>query len=417
LKVKIEIRRLLVLVASLLALAAPASAGADTVTDWNAHASNALFTVAGQPPPVGVQHMAMVHAAMYDAVNSIDRGYEPYLSSGRGFGAFWASKEAAGATAAYRVLVSIVPSQQAQLEQLYQASLAALPNTSAKWIGVSIGGRAASAMIDARTNDGRFGACCFATGTLPGQWRPVLPSFVNDPSGWVRNVKPFAVQSSSQFRSDGPFALTSAEYAAEFNQVKAIGSLNSATRTAAQTNAALYWAENPPRTWNRIARGLSAREGLTLEQNARLFALMNVSAADMAITVWDDKAFWGFWRPITAIREAHLDGNPATTADPDWLSLIVSPPYPEHSSGATGQAGAYTKSMEHFFGTNDLGWSDTNLGGLSRTYTSLSQARDEVVDARVWSGIHFLRADVHGALIGTNVADWVAANYFRPVGG
>ena len=133
------------------------------------------------------------------------------------------------------------------------------------------------------------------------------------------------------------------------------------------------------------------------------------------INVWDDKAFYGFWRPITAIREAHLDGNAATTADPDWLPLLENPPYPDHSSGASGQAGAFSKALEHFFGTNDIAWSDTNLGGQTRSFTRLSDARNEVVDARVWSGIHFLRADVHGALIGTNVADWANANFFQPV--
>jgi hypothetical protein len=232
-----SMRRLLVLVAT-LALAVPATAQADTVTDWNLNASNALFNTAAQPPPVGSLHMAMVQGAVYDAVNAIDGRFEPYLFPGRR-AAFWASKDAAAATAAYRVLVSIVPAQQAQLQQLYNASLAALPNTSAKWIGVSIGGRAADAMIAARTGDGRFGAPGFPVGTLPGQWRPVLPAFVNDPNGWVRNVKPFLLQTQSQFRSAGPFPLTSAAYAAEFNQVKSIGSLTSATRTMFQTNASL----------------------------------------------------------------------------------------------------------------------------------------------------------------------------------
>ena len=404
--------RLLVLVA-VLALAAPAVARADTVTDWNANASNALFTVAGQAPPVGVLHMAMVHGAVYDAVNAIDGRYEPYLYRGRR-GAFWASKDAAAATAAYRVLVSIVPAQQAQLELLYNASLAALPNTSAKWIGVGNGEHAAAAMIAARTNDGRFGAPGFPVGLLPGQWRPVLPAFANDPNGWVRNVKPFVLQSPSQFRSAAPFPLTSAAYATEFNQVKAIGSLNSATRTMFQTNSAMYWAESPVRTWNRIMRTLSAQRGLTLEENARLFAMANMVVADTAINVWDDKAFYGFWRPITAIREADLDGNAATVADPNWLPLLANPPYPDHTSGASGVAGGFTKALEYVLGTDNVAWSDTNLGGLTRSFTRLSDARNEVVDARVWSGIHFLRPDVLGALVGTNVADWANTHFFRP---
>ncbi len=301
-----------------------------------------------------------------------------------------------------------------QLEQLYNASLAKLPNTSGKWIGISIGGRAADAMIAARTGDGRFGACCFPTGTLPGQWRPVLPAFVNDPAGWMRNVKPFLLESQSQFRSAGPFPLTSAAYATEFNQVKTVGSLNSATRTMFQTNSSLYWAENGVRTWFRIFRTVSAQEGLTLEENARLFAMFSTTVADALINVWDDKAFYGFWRPITAIREAHLDGNAATTADPDWLPLIANPPYPDHSSGASSAAGAAARTMQNFFGTDDIAWTDTNVGGQTRSFTQASTAMNEVVDARVWSGIHFLRADQHGAQIGRQVADWANANYFRP---
>ena len=333
-----KIRRAVVSVVALLALAVPSTAGADTVTDWNGHASNALYTVAGQAPTVGTLHMAMVHGAVYDAVNAIGGSHEPYLFQGRP-GVFWASKDAAAATAAYRVLVSIVPAQRPQLEQVYNASLAALPDTSAKWIGIGIGERAAAAMIAARTNDGRFGAPGFPVGLLPGQWRPVLPAFANDPAGWVRNVKPFVVQSSSQFRTAGPDALTSTAYATEFNEVKAIGSLNSVTRTMFQTNSAMYWAESPARTWNRIFRTVSAQRGVSLEDNARLFALFNLSAADTFINVWDDKAFYRFWRPITAIREANLDGNAATSPDPDWLPLIATPPYPENTSGASSLAG------------------------------------------------------------------------------
>ena len=408
-----RIRRALAPFFALVALTAPATAGADTVTDWNALASNALFTVAGQAPTVGTLHMAMVHGAVYDAVNSIDGSHEPYLFRGRP-GVFWASQDAAAATAAYRVLVSIVPSQQPQLEQLYNASLAALPNTSGKWIGISNGERAAAAMIAARTNDGRFGAPGFPVGLLPGQWRPVLPAFANDPAGWVRNVKPFVLQSPSQFRTAGPDALTSAAYATDFNEVKAIGSLNSATRTMFQTNSALYWAESPARTWNRIFRTVSAQRGVSLEDNARLFALFNLSAADTLINVWDDKAFYRFWRPITAIREANLDGNAATSPDPDWLPLIATPPYPENTSGASSLAAAATRTLQQFFGTDNVAWTDTNLGGLTRSFAHPSDAVNEVVEARIWSGIHFRRADVQGAAVGTQVSNWTNANYLRP---
>ena len=410
------------LVATLVVLAAPAAARADTVSDWNLNASNALFNTAAQSPPVGSQHMAMVHGAVYDAVNAVDRQYQPYLYTNRNFPLFsgilpWASKDAAAATAAYKVLISIVPAQQPALQQLYLASLATIPEWAGRSEGTRLGEEAAAAMIAARTNDGRFGAPGFPVGVLPGQWRPVLPGFVNDPNGWIRNVKPFLLQSPSQFRSAGPFALTSADYAAEFNEVKSVGSLTSTTRTAAQTNASLYWAEHSGRTWNRIFRTISAQHTLTPEESARLFAMLNMSFADTAINVWDDKAFWSFWRPITAIREAHLDGNPATTADPDWLPLIVNPPYPDHSSGASGLSGAATRTLRQFFGTNHIAWTDTNVGGQTRSFSRASDAMDEVVEARIWSGIHFRRADMHGAQIGQQVAGWADANYFRRLRG
>ncbi len=405
-------RRLLVLAVFALVLASPATARADTVTEWNTNASNALFNVAGQPPNVGVLHMAMVQGAVYDAVNAIDRKYQSYIYFTNRVQPR-ASKEAAAATAAYRVLVSIVPAQQPAIEQLYLASIAALPSAG-KSAGIAYGEEAAAAMIANRMNDGRFGPPGFPVGTAPGQWRPTLPSFVNDPNGWVRYVRPFLVKSSAQFRSAGPFPLTSAAYAAEFNEVKMVGALNSATRTMFQTNASNYWAESPIRTWNRILRNLSAQAGLSIEQNARLFAMFTLTQADSVITVWDEKAYWSFWRPITAIREADLDGNPATTADPTWLPLIANPPYSDHASGASCLAGAAARTLQQFFGTDSMSWTDTNVGGFTRSFTSFSAARDEVVSARVWSGIHFRRADVAGATIGQQVAEWREAHYFRP---
>ena len=192
-----------------------------------------------------------MHGAVYDAVNTIDRRYQPYLYQPGRFTTRrplpWTSREAAAATAAYRVLVSIVPAQQVALEQLYLASLAGIPEWSARG-GIAVGEAAAAAMIAARTNDGRFGTPGFPTGLLPGQWRPVLPALANDPAAWLRNVKPFLIERSSQFRSAGPQPLASAGYAAEFNEVKSLGQDSSTTRTFFQTNAARYWAENPPRT-------------------------------------------------------------------------------------------------------------------------------------------------------------------------
>ena len=397
--------------AALLALASPARARADAVTQWNLNASNALINTAGQAPPVSVLHLAMVHGAVYDAVNAIDGGYQPYLASPTATPRD--SKDAAVATAAYRVLVNIVPAQQPALKALYDSSLAAITDGAAKTGGINVGEATAAAMIGARTNDGRFGPFRFTVGTTPGAWRPTPPQFANDPNAWLKDVKPFLIESSSQFRSEGPQELTSNQYAKEFAEVKSVGSLTSTTRTADQALAANYWAEHPTRTWSRIFRTLAAQERLSTPESARMFAMLYLTAADALITVWADKARWSFWRPMTAIREADTDGNPRTVKDGAWVPLIANPPYPDHPSGHLGLSGSIGETLKDFFGGNKMAWSDTNNAGLSRSYTHFSQAIDEIVDARVWSGIHFRSADEQAARIGKQVAKYRDMHYFR----
>src|SRR6185503_10018597 len=210
-----------------------------------------------------------------------------------------------------------------------------------------------------------------------------------------------------QFRSAGPDPLTSRRYARDFDEVKAYGSAAAdSPRSADQTHMARYWAENPPGTWTRVFRTLSAQQGLSLAENARLYAMLYTSGADALITVWDDKDHYMFWRPITAIRRADTDGNPLTDKDETWLPLIPTPPYPDHPSGHAGLSGSFVATLQDFFGTDRIGWTDTNNAGLMRSFTRFSQAIDEVVDARVWSGIHFRNTDEQGARIGRQVAGW-----------
>jgi hypothetical protein len=403
---------LLAALAALLAVAA-APARADTVTDWNQTAANVLIGTAPplQPPQITVPHLAMVHGAVYDAVNAIDGGHEGYLLSAR-VARPTDSQDAAAAVAAHRVLVRLVPAQQPVLDARLAASLAAIPDGRSKTRGIAVGEAAAAAMVAARTDDGRFGTPGFPISTAPGVWRPVLPAFGNDPNGWLRNVDPFLIRSSSQFRSAGPYPLTSRRYARDFEEVRSLGSATNSGRTAGQTLAAQYWAENPAVTWNRTFRTLSAQQGLSLVDNARFFAVLYMTATDALISVWDDKAHWSFWRPITAIREADTDGNARTEPDSGWLPLIPSPPYPEHPSGHTGFSGSIVRTLQQFFGTDRIGWSDTNAAG-TREFTRLSQAIDDVVDARVWSGFHFRNADEQGEQIGRQVARYVGQRYFE----
>jgi hypothetical protein len=400
--------------AGFAALIAPAVGSADTVTQWNQNAANALYVTAAQPPNVSVLHMAMVQGAVYDAVNAIDGGHEGYLLTPR-VATPTDSKDAAAATAAFKVLLNIVPAQQPALQALYDSSLMGIPDGSAKTRGIAVGNAAAAAMIAARTDDGRFGAFRFVNGTMPGEWRPVLPAFGSDPNAWVKDVKPFLIERASQFRSPGPYDLDSRKYAKEVDEVESVGSLNSTTRTADQTQAALYWMENPPRTWNRIVNSISASKGLPLVENARLFAEVYLTAADAFIAVWDEKAHYSFWRPITAIREANTDGNAWTDPDPNWLPLIANPPYPEHPSGHLGLSGSFGRTLQQFFHTDKLAWTDTNVAGRTRSFTRVSDAVDEIVGARIWSGIHFRNADEASVRISRKIAKYRAKHYFERI--
>jgi len=411
---------LTVAAAALLSLTASAPARADAVTDWNLHAGNALIVTGQQGPTVWTLHLAMVHGAMYDAVNSIDRRYEPYLVALRA--RRWYSKDAAAAAAAHRVLAALLPGQQTALRALYDSSLAEIPAGRARDGGVAVGEIAATAMLAARANDGRFPANPFrfpapATPEDPwpvGQWRPTPAAFVNDPFAWVKDVKPLFVADPARFRSAGPNRLAGRQYAREFDEVKRLGSLTSSARTADQTDMARFWAEGPA-IWTRIARQLSTARGLGEADNARLLAMLYLTGADAVISCWDDKARWLFWRPITAIREAGSDGNPATEADPAWVPLINTPPYPDHPSGLSCLGGSYASTLRDFFGTDRAGFSITSASsGTTRSFTTFSQAIDEIVDARVYSGIHFRTADSHGARIGRAVARYRERHEFRP---
>ena len=420
--------------------ASPAEADATAVTQWNLTAVN---TLAGLPLPAGGAapasqiEIGMVQGAVYDAVNAITpKHHQPYLLNRR-FGNT-ASDEAAVATAAYLVLKNIVetvpqsitfPTRAtvlASLETQYNASTNAIPASPFKDQGIAAGTAAAEAMIDARKDDGRFGPSQFVPNPNPGYWDPVAPNGTTalDPSPWVGGVEPFLMQSSSQFRSPDPYALASAAYAADLNEVKAIGGdgvVTPSTRTGDQTYIAKWWQSNPMAMWNDVARQLIARNHLDISDAARLLAMENLAAADAAINTWNNKYHFSFWRPFQAIRRAADDGNSATSPDLTWTPLI-SAPYPEYTSGHMGLDGSHTTVLQTFFGNAPAGGFQitsafVNPGGpATRTFSSFSQAVEEIVEARIWAGLHFRNADVQGLQLGTNVANFAAANYFEAVG-
>jgi hypothetical protein len=435
--VKVSTRRacrLAVIAAAALALAAPAAAQANEVTHWNRIATSTLVALPGPAAAPTALHinMAMTQGAVYDAVNAIGpKHHRPYLLQRR-FGAT-ASQEAAVATAAYRVLSHIVstvpvsipfPNRASLLQALaadYAASLDPIRASPFKRMGINAGTDAAEAMIAARQGDGRFGPSQWVPLVGPGFWQPLLNpdgTPMLDPTPWVGGVRPFLLQSASQFRTAGPLPLTSAAYAAELNEVKALGSLNSTVRTPEQTHNALFWQSTggPGLLWNPVAANLAESSSLGMADSARLFAMLNLAAADAHINCWNDKYHFDFWRPWQAIRQADTDGNPATEADPSWTALLTAP-YPDHPSGHLCTDGAHLRVLQMFFGDNvRFGVTSSRFGGETRFFDHFSEPLAEIIEARIWAGLHFRTADAQAALLGDNVARYMAENYFQPVG-
>jgi len=418
-------RSLIVGVAIVCAFAAPAAARADAVTDWNLIANAAIFST-GPTAHSAALSTAMVEGAVYDAVNAIAGGYEPYLPTPAADPMY--SADAAAATAAYRVAAALVPSKASSLQTSYDASIAAITaSPAAKAGGIAVGESAAAAMLAARANDGRGGQFTFVYGTSPGVWRTSPPLYLSDPTPWVGNVTPFMIPSAAMFRTKGPNALSSRAYAEDFNEVKSLGALHSTTRTADQTMAAIFWQSQPGGLYGGVMRSLSSRYSLTTAQNARLFAMSSLAAADAAIACWNDKYFWNFWRPTDAIHEAANDGNPRTEADANWMPLfdpstatspaLSTPAFPDHPSGHSCVSAATLTAMRAFFHKDDIAFDivSTRFPNQPRHFSSFSQALAEVIDARVWGGVHFRTADTQGASLGKRVAHWERAHFFQRV--
>jgi len=278
-------------------------------------------------------------------------------------------------------------------------------------------------MIAARQGDGRFGPSPWVPNYHRGHWQPQLNpdgTQILDPTPWVANVKPFLIQSSSQFRTEGPQALRSDAWARDFNQVKRLGSVDSAKRTPEQTHIAIFWqsAGGPALLWSAVARNLieDPSRAVDLGDSALLLAKMNLAGADAAINCWKDKYYWDFWRPWQAIHEANRDGNPATRPDASWTALITAP-YPEHPSGHLCLDSAHLRVLRRFFGTDEIpfGVTSSRFPGETRFFDRFSEPLDEIVRARIWAGLHYRTADLQARLLGRNVVRYMAEHYFQPV--
>lgn len=383
----------------------------DAVLDWN---EIALATTAAAPfdPPRESRSLAMVHAAVFDAVGAIAGGFHSYACELTV--APSASPEAAAIAAAHQVLLRLYPDQRAALDTAYARSLSVLPPGRATADGVSAGGAVAARLLALRADDGAAGAERGDPGGdppgRPGIWSPTPPSFAPalDP-GWGK-MRPFVLRDGSQFRPEPPPSFDDPRYGRDFAEVKAIGAATSPIRTQAQTDLARFWIATAPQNWNPLARQLSRARHLTLSENARAFALLNLACADAFIAAWDAKFAFGQWRPVSAIRRADEDGNPETAPDPSWTPLLITPPFPDYIAGHTAYAGAAAAVLEHLFGRRPGGaltMTSPSAPGVVETYTTFEEIAERVVDARVWGGVHWRTSSERGKEVGRRVGQYV----------
>jgi hypothetical protein len=406
----------------------PAIVLADEVTDWNRIMLDALRT-GGVGGVIATRHAAIVQSAVYDAVNGIECRYQPvHVEPAAAPGA---SRRAAAVQAAYATLLKLFPSQQTDLNAKRAASLAAISseeavgNSQSIARGIEWGQQVADAIWTWRGTDGFTPAPPpFFGVAAPGQWRSTPPAFLPMAGVQFAFMPTWIINSPFQFPLSGPPPMNSPQYAADFNEVKMIGSASSPTRTADQTLAARFWASSssPNLFWNRLAVSLGANRHTTLSENARLLAMLNVAMADAGITVWTAKYNYNFWRPITAVTLADTDANAATIPDPGWTPLIVTPPYPDYPSGLLGVSGAAVTVLANYFGANTpvvVETDSTNpaLIGVTRSFPSFPSALDELVAARIYSGIHFRTADADARQLGTSIANYIIGHAFQPLNG
>ena len=412
--------RIVPMLALALGLAVPSPARADVVTEWNEIADNMVVGA----PPIKHRIMAMVHVAVHDALNSIDPRYEgllglPSANSG-------ASPGAAVAAATYRVLLAVVPAQAQALGVIYNGKITGLscPPAHPTCIteGIVAGEAAASAILSLRANDGSATPNLpYNLPAVPGVHQPTAPNFPAPQfAGWA-HVTPFVINSAFQFRADPSeiFDLLGEVFTRDYNEVKRVGSVNSEAngdRTADQSAIARFWPGGGA-NFNLVTRIVVAGRGLDEWEHARLFALVNVALHDDTITIFDTKYTYNFWRPTTAIRAGASDGNPATVPDPNWLSYQLTPPYPDYTCGLPNNTGAALEVLRRFFDTDNIAYTLTATGGNTRSFSSLSQAEAEAVDARVFGGMHFRTGCVQGIRQGNKVGRFVILHALKPLKG
>ena len=390
------------------------------VVQWNKALLEIVRTPKAQPATIHpTRSFAIMHAAIYDAVNAIDRAHKPYLVRLTEVSRF-ASEDAAADAAAHAVLVSLYPKFQAAVDAQLQQLLAAIPEGSDKVEGIIIGQTVADRILTLRSSDGSNDTPApFVFGSAPGEFQSTPPNFPAQPqfTNWS-HVTPFALERANQFRPSPPPALTSDTYSDVFAEVQSLGIAGGTTATPDQALTGRFWNGAIQNYWNEIAQTATLSHRLTTAQSARLFAMLNLTFADSVIAFYDAKYTYNFWRPVTAIREAATDGNPATLPNPNWLPEVGNttpdPSYPG-AHAVISEGGAFV--LISFFRTDHFDFQVTSevLPGVDRSFTSFSAAAEEATLSRIFAGVHFRFDLTSGRRLGREVADFVVDNFLTPV--
>jgi hypothetical protein len=399
--------------------AAQAAAGtaAASVLEWNARAAQLIVGPGGaaKAPAVGMVDLAIVHTAVHNAVNAVEGApFRAYGAAPQVPGP--ASGDAAVAAAGRATLLALFPGRSADIETWYTASLAAIPDGEEKTRGIAVGDDAAATILALRATDGRTADIPIVEpAPAPGVWVRTPPAFAAPQTPAARFITPWNLTSPSQLRPPAPPRLRSARYRRDYEETMGLGSVSSTVATEDQKNVARFWGDQPMLQWNRAWRGIVTSEGLSGLQAARLFAMLSTASSDALIACWDAKYEYMSWRPVTAIHAG--GGSPNLPRDPSWTALVPTPPHPEYPAGHGCLSGAVTSTLKRYFETDAFTFTiDSNFAGVTtpvRTYDRFSAALDEVVDARVYGGMHYRSSVETGARIGKKAARRAARAFGR----
>jgi hypothetical protein len=395
-----------------LLLTAPISGAAgNVITDWDEKAAGIVQPAMGPLPPTAVRNIAILHVAMFDVLNSIEQRYKPYMI--RLPSTPDASKEAAVAAAAAAVLVKLAPDAAADVQSTLTSYLATVPDGAGKSDGVKLGQEVAAKILEAREKDGASMPDAYRPRTRPGVYIPTPITF-----GWqLATMRPFALASPSQFRAKPPPSLKSAEWAKDYNEIKDFGAKNSTKRTPRQTEDARFWLNVGPRAYNPLPRQIVIAKNLDLLDSARFMALFSVAAADALIAVMDAKYKYELWRPITAIRNGDIDGNPATERDATWQPIDATPMHPEYPCAHCIVSSSVTAVIEGLLGTDEIpevSLTSPFAPGVTHRFTSLRAFGDEVANARILAGFHYRFSTIAGREMGQKIGAYVVKSVMQP---